>query len=277
MLNSEQLDLLKSKSILVATVVISGSVMEEYATSHEEMRVLNERNGFTKVEYIKQTAVLVEAGRQAVVEHALKNNYDAILQIDADMAGFPPDAMLRLLERLFITLPHADVVGAYCNLRGVPHLPTIDTGTGTWESHFPGGGVLEVIRTGTAFLMCKTSAFRLFGPPWFRTKTAERPIDGLITVDNMARMWLDGTNPFYNTNEWQSLREEAKKRSTPEGTIGEDSGFCDRLRAAGGRIFVDTDLVTGHVGKKIIEWTDHKRLLDDYNKNVRLAVGVTGA
>ena len=276
MLSSEQLDLLKSKSVLVATVVISGSVTEEYATSHEEMRVANEKNGFSNVEYVKQTAVLVEAGRQSVVEHALKQNYDAILQIDADMAGFPSDTMVRLLSRLFIELPHADAIGAYCNLRGRPYLPTIDTGTGTWESHYPGSGVMEVIRTGTAFLMCKTSAFRKFGPPWFRSKISQRPIDGLITTDNLTRMWLDGTNPFYGTNEWQSILHEAKKRSIPEGTIGEDSGFCDRLRAVGGRIFVDTDIAVQHVGKKAIEWTDHKKLMDDYKKNVRLAVGVTG-
>jgi hypothetical protein len=149
-------------------------------------------------------------------------------------------------------------VGAYCNLKSPPFLPTIDTGTGTWEPHFPGSGVLEVIRTGGAFIFIRAEALRRFGPPWFRQKISNKPLDALVNVDNL------------------SLKMVARQGGPGESGIGEDSGFCDRLKAAGGRIFVDTDIVVGHVGKEVITWQKLKESMDRRERNGRLAVGVQG-
>jgi hypothetical protein len=276
MLSPEQSELLQSKAGLVATVVISGSVDDMYATAHEEMRCFNIKNGFENVEYRRESAILVEPGRDRVVEHALNQNYDWVLQIDADMV-FPADAMLRLLTHHYINIPNADAIGAYCTLKGHPFLPTIDTGTGTWESHYPGSGIMQVIRTGTAFMMAKTSAFRKFGPPWFRTKHSNKVLEAMQGVDNAANCWLDGRNPLRDTAAWKSLYHEAMKRGgTGEGAIGEDSGFCDRLKMAGGTIFVDTDIAVGHVGKKVYGWTDHKDAMKDRKRMQRLIIGVRG-
>jgi hypothetical protein len=247
-----------------------------YAAHHEELRVFNERNGFQCIEYKRLPATLVESGRDAAIAHALQYNYDAVLQIDADMSPFQPNAMAHLLEQLFVNVPAADAIGAYCNLKAPPFLPTIDTGTGTWENHYPGGGVTEVIRTGGAFLMAKTSAFRKFGPPWFRTKISNKPLDALVNVDNFARCKLSGKNPFYDSADWLSLMMTAREAGPGESGIGEDSGFCDRLRAAGGHIFVDTDIVVGHVGKEVIDWRKHKEAMDKREEVARQAVGVRG-
>jgi len=275
-MSEEQTKQLSDTHGMVATVVIAGHVDDIYAAAHEEMRVHNEREGFTKIEYRRWPATLVENGRDAAVKHALAHNYDWILQIDADMAPFPPDACLRLLNHSFGLLSHSDAIGAYCSLKGGMHLPTIDTGTGTWEPWFPGSGMVEVIRTGCAFLMCKTTAFRRFGPPWFRSKISNKPLDALNNVDNFARCKLDGRNPLADLPEWTSLLADAMQAGPGEDGIGEDSGFCDRLKNAGGRIYVDTDIAVGHVGKEIIDWRKLKEKMDKQRELVRLAIGVQG-
>ena len=89
-------------------------------------------------------------------------------------------------------MPHVDVLGAYCPLRGSLALPTIDTGTGTWESWYPGSGVIEAMRTGAAFLLCKRHVFEKLQDPWFRMRVPARPIDFMAEVDNWARMKFDG-------------------------------------------------------------------------------------
>ena len=56
--------------------------------------------------------------------------------------------------------------------------------------------------------------------------------------------------------------------------MGEDSGFCDRVKAAGMRIAVDTNIVTGHIDRKTTTWTDLKQTIADRKKQGLLCVGV---
>jgi hypothetical protein len=269
------LDTLKTLRGLVGTVCTSGAVMPEFASAREEMRAWNISNGFTSVEYVTENAVLVEHGRDALAAHALAEKYDFMLQVDAD-AIFPPDALARILHTAFIRVPDADVVGAYAQLKNEPFLPTIDTGTGTWEPIFPGEGVLPVIRTGAHFLLVKTPILARFGPPWFRTRRSVRPIDALREIDNFSRLKNRGRNVLAG-EAWDTLVAAAQKDSGGvESAVGEDSGFCDAAMAAGARIYVDTDLVTGHVAKRLIT---PEMLADSLKKRDAMraaAVGVVG-
>lgn len=272
---TEVFDRLRSTRGLVATCVLSGSVEEEYAAAHEEMRAFNIEHGFKAVEYRRFHCVLVESGRDAVVEHALREKYDWVLQIDADAAPFPPDALVRLLKRAYIDVPDADAVGAYAQLRQVPYLPTIDTGSGTWEEHYPGDGLLKVTRTGGHFLLTKTSAYRRFPPPWHRSRIASAPIEAIITFDSFVRGRLGGRNPFTALPEWETILKDARESSPGDSTVGEDSGFCDRLYAAGGSIYVDTDLVAGHILRLSITPEMMREKLDARRRSAALACGVT--
>ena len=265
---------LQDLNFLHATTVTSGFTDENYYEYHRELARFNDSHGFTNVEYRTFRSPFVESCRDSACEHALQQNYDALMFVDADMVGYPPHAMVALVEDAYVKIPASDAVGAYCNLKNDPYLPTIDTGTGTWEPHLPGAGLLEVIRTGGAFLLIKTTALRKFGPPWFRTKIANKPFDALSGVDNYARCKLSGRNPFYHTPEWLSLKMAASEGGPGESGIGEDSGFCDRLRAAGGRIFVDTDIAVGHAGKEVIDWRRMKEAFEKREKVARQACGV---
>ena len=56
---------------------------------------------------------------------------------------FEPNAILALIQSAYGEVPQADAMGAWVPLRGELALPTIDCGSGTWESHFPGSGIQD--------------------------------------------------------------------------------------------------------------------------------------
>jgi len=128
--------------------------------------------------------------------------------------------------------------------------------------------------------MIKTRILHKFGPPWFRTRIPYSPAKAFRELDNFARCKLDGRNPLKEHPEWETLMRQAMKESVPENVdlthIGEDSGFCDSVRAVGGIIAVDTDIVAGHVADKIIKPED---LWDAISKDTRkqyVSMGVNG-
>lgn len=259
---------------VVASVVITSTVTEEFAQCWAEMRAHCVETGFKNIEWIYQQAPFVEAGRDMVCKHALAQNYDYLLMADAD-ATFAPTALHQLLQTAFVDIPDADVVGAYAQLRSKPYLPVIDTGTGTWEKHFPGNGVLKCIRTGGHFILVKTSALRKFGPPWFGIRQSLRPVDALREVDNFSRIKKDGENPFSSSPAWGELMRIAQEEAGGvSSTVGEDSGFCDRLLAAGGKLFVNTNVVTGHVSRFTIDATHLREEVRKRDRIPPLSVGI---
>ena len=265
---------LKKLSGLVASINLTGQVDSHFSDAMSNVRSYCDLNGYS-VEYLTFYGIWLEVGRDEAVKHAIKYGYEWVIQVDADAAPIPPNLVEYLLKKIFVEQPDADMIGAYCQLKGPPHLPTIDTGTGTWEEHYPGSGIMPVIRTGAHCFIAKTSAFQKFGPPWFRTRRVQTPYLAFQEVDNFTRCRLSGSNPFTKVPEWHILVMEAAKGETPEmQNVGEDSGFCDRLMAAGGRIYVDTDLVVGHVAKRVIEPKHLKRYMDERRKSKRQACGL---
>ena len=276
-MEAETLEHLQNLRGCIATVCLSGLVDEYFSQAREDMRSWNDKNGFVNVEYLTVSATLVEPGRDSILEHALKQDppYDFVLQIDADAAPIPQEALAQILYSAYIEAPDSDVVGAYCQLKHKPYLPTIDTGTGTWEPIFPGEGLIPVIRTGGHFLLTKTGILTKFGPPWFKTRRTMRPIDALTEVDNYARLKLHGENPFRDNDAWEDLQTKAREEGGGVvSTAGEDSGFCDALKAVGGKIYVNTNLVIGHVAKRIIKPSDLKDTLTKKGEMFDSVVGI---
>ena len=271
---SDEFDIRKTRG-LIATVCLSGSVKPQFAAALSDLRDWNSRNQFTSVEYRTFNGVLIEAARDGVVTHALKEGYDWILQIDADAAPFPQDSLARMLDTCYVSSPALEVLGAYAQLKAPPHFPTIDTGTGTWEEHYPGEGVLPVIRTGCHFLLTKTNVFKRFGPPWFRTRQLPTLLTSLKEIDGAARQRFHGANPLVEVPEWNMLFHEAARspESFAGSGVGEDSGFFDSHRFHGGTAAVDTDLVIGHVADKIISPIDFMKHKDDVLQRQREALG----
>lgn len=259
-----------------------GVVRHEAMRSWSEMRSFSEKQGLQNVHWYTLPGALVEKARNEAVRNLLRDPAPQwLLQIDADME-WQPNALLQLLACAYGEMPHVDVLGAYCPLRGDLALPTIDTGTGTWESWYPGSGVVEVIRTGAAFHLTKRRVYEALKDPWYRMRVPARPVDFMAEVDNFARIKFDGKNPFREqpNREWERLEQCAIEDPSSgdlnyaPAEVGEDSGFCDRVRNAGFRIYVHTDCVTGHVDHRITTWEDHRRAMQKMERQQRLVAGV---
>lgn len=230
------------------------------------------------VEWETVSGMLVDKARNDSVRLMFQKQCHWLLFIDGDMT-FETGALFQILRTAYGTHPFYDVVGAYCNLRGELALPTIDSGTGTWESWYPYSGVVEVMRTGGAFLLVKRHVFERLKEPWFRLRVPARPIDFMAEVDNYARIKCDGQNPL-DGETWAKLLKSAQEdpSASPEHfvpvEVGEDSGFLDRVRLSGMRAAVDTNIVTGHVDKRVLTWQDHKKAIAEIEKVHRYAIGL---
>lgn len=270
----EELEALKQKRGMISTVVITGSVESWFSQCHEDARSYHDRNGFHAIEYRKEDARLVESGRDKLAVHMMEQGYEWMVQCDAD-STFQPDAFIRLLHTAFFAVPDSDMVGAYIQLKG-NGIPAIDTGTGTWEEHYPGEGVIPVIRTGGHFFLCKRSAFEKVGrPPYFRTREAPRALDAMAELDGYARQNHAGRNPFAETTEWQTLLQKATENGGGQKSgVGEDSSWCDLLKSRGGNIYVDSNIVTGHIQKEIIGPDKLRKYMDERARKLGLVCGI---
>lgn len=246
-----------------------------------DARSFCEKNGLANLAWRMIPGTLVEKARNEAVRQCLRENFGFLQFIDGDTT-FAPDAIFALIRSAYGEMPHADAMGAWCPLRGDLALPTIDSGTGTWESWYPGSGIVPVMRTGGAFLLVKRHVFEAIKEPWFRMRVPARPMDFMAEVDNYARMKFDGKNPFRGTPEqtWERLEKCAQDdpsivvENFVPVEVGEDSGFADRAKLAGFQLFVNTNIACGHVDTKVLQWTDHKKAMDEAAKWQRLASGL---
>jgi hypothetical protein len=56
--------------------------------------------------------------------------------------------------------------------------------------------------------------------------------------------------------------------------VGEDSGFCDRVKNAGMRIAVDTSIEVGHLDTVVVASAQHKKKMREIETQWLQAVGV---
>lgn len=149
---------------------------------------------------------------------------DWIIFIDDDMT-FQPDAIRRLVEtqRKY----DFDMVGGLCFQRGDPYQPTMymrespTDGNYVFLESWEDGEIVEVDATGMAFVL-------------------------------ITRRLLEAI-----AGEFPPFEDRLKRRAPSyfrwdEKGYGEDLTFCQDVKKAGGRIFVDTSIKTGHVGEHVI-------------------------
>src|SRR2546426_134829 len=246
-----------------------GQLQQQTAFCLLEARSFCEKNGLTNCVWRAIPGTLVEKARNEAVRQALAGGFGWCLMIDGDTI-FSPDAIIKLLTSAYGEVPQADVMGGYVPLRGDLALPTIDDGTGTWNSWYPGSGIVQVMRTGGAFLLVKRHVFEALKDPWFRMRVPARPIEFMAELDNFLNIKFDGRNPFRNlpNREWEQAEDAARNDPSVVAEqfvpveVGEDSGFCDRVRNANMKIFVNTDVVCGHIDQKVVTWQDHKSAME---------------
>jgi len=168
--------------------------------------------------YTETNGVLIEEARNAMVEEAMSYapGPTHILFVDSDMV-FPADALKRLLKH-----DEAIVGGLYFNRRP-PYPPlAMRANDPSWFSEesllghwydYPKEQLVEVDATGCGFLLVKTDVFA-----------------SLYSGDPGNPGWFD---------------------KLPG--LSEDFSFCVRAIEKGFKVFVDTQLKLGHVGKVVID------------------------
>jgi len=224
-------------------------------------------------------ALVDKARNEAVMTLLGQRPLGWLMYVDADML-WEPDAPMQLLTTAYRDLTWADIVGAWCPLRGWPYLPTIDPGSGTWEPVEPGIGPIEVMRTGGAFVLVKRHVYERMLPPWYGIRNAMSPLDAMLEVENFALQKFDGTNPLRATREWGILERCAQEVAGnvnpvfPFNTVGEDSNFVDRARALGFRAVVNTNVIVQHVDTRIIGPKDHLDAMKELRASEAAVCGV---
>jgi hypothetical protein len=261
-------------------ITTHGHIAGQTAQMWSDMRSHAERNGLTNVAWQIVPGTLVEKARNDAVRSmlgAFNGSGQWLLYVDGDMT-FAPESLQKILVTAYGTHTWADCVGGYCTLRGGLALPTMDTGTGTWESIYPNSGVREVMRTGAAFLLVKRHVFERLREPWFRVRQPMRVLDALAEIDNFARIHFNGRNPLRGLQgkPWETMENLASGEAANyvPVEVGEDSGFCDRAKNAGLRIVVDTSIVVGHLDTHVVDWRTHKEAMEKHRTQFRQAVGV---
>jgi hypothetical protein len=150
-----------------------------------------------------------------------------LIFIDDDMV-WPPDAVHRLvgsyMELLDAGVTEPFMVGGLCFRRTPPYQPTLymreqpTAGQYNFMEEWT-EGLVEVDATGMAFVLIPTEVFAA--------------VAGTEMPSYETRQRLGGLPSFFR---WDK-------------NFGEDLQFCQDVKAAGARIFVDTRIEIGHVGE----------------------------
>jgi len=158
------------------------------------------------------TNTYIHSARQALANTVIENNADIVLWLDSDMR-FPPDTLARLLER------DEDIVGINYSGRSVPvDFVAIKTMVPAEKciTSPEATGLEEVEAIGFGAVLMRTSVLRTLHDP-----TGEK-------------------------GPWFSFRWRPEIKSM----VGEDVYFCEVVREAGHKIYVDHDLSKecAHIG-----------------------------
>ena len=164
------------------------------------------------------TGTLIFQARNTIAEKAIKAGFDRVMWIDSDMV-FPVDTMIRLSADMDMGL---DFVSGICFTRKEPIKPIFYKEL-SWKLDG------NTVKTG---LTCYS----------------EYPKDSLFEVQ--------GCGFGCCITSARLLKDMIEKRGQPFWPLmgmGEDTTFCFHARNAGYKLFCDSRIKVGHVGKKVFD------------------------
>jgi GT2 family glycosyltransferase len=202
-----------------------GLVVSYHAEEWTRVQFLGSLMGLRRTDgvgfsYYHQTRAPIHYARTIVADYALDQGFDWLVQIDDD-AVFPSDVLRRLLAH------QKDVVCALAYQRKSPYL------TCAFEIDEKGllGKPLEGIEH-TGLRRVDVSGFHV---SIMRTSVIKRLRDGL--KDEKGEVITPGTRQYYGGFELK---------------VGEDFAMCLNLKKVGINVYLDTDLIAGHIGESIV-------------------------
>lgn len=185
---------------------------------------INNRNNWTIV-YEKRFPI--EIARNEIVSMAINNNYDYVFMLDSDMDNFPPDLIYYFLDKM--TTYDIKVLSglAYCRngvldpkskklLRAPAVFHKNEKGQiANWRDLMPGSGLIT-----EDGLMCGSACM-------------------MVDVNVYKKIEL----PYYH---WEMIYDKENNQISFEN--GEDIYFCRRAQEEGFKVYIDTNILIGHLG-----------------------------
>lgn len=171
-----------------------------------------------------------------------EHDVDYLFWVDSDMV-FSAPSLKRLLKHA-LSEPRPSIVGGLCFSRQHPYKPVIarfydpswgyEPGAIGWMWDYPRESLIEVDRTGGAFLVIHTDVFRKI-----REQECQKKVEGWAGAHKAE---YDQAVAAYK-DWWMPLADECH---------AEDLSFCKRAQAAGYKIMVDTGSEIGHMGEVVV-------------------------
>jgi len=219
-MNERSVDL-RARRLMVAVPCYDGKINIDAAFQLAQLTHASAQYGFgLELAHIAGCSIITKA-RNALAHRFLMSDCTDLLFVDADI-NFKVADVLRILA---LSEDKDVVAGAYPRRAEDQKFFT--------DIHHPlefADGLLRVERVGTGFMLIRRHV-----------------LETLEAAHPEWRFWVN-TEGAYHTAFFDF-------KATPEGYIGEDYLFCDRVRAAGFKVWIDPDINLGHFGST--EYTGH--------------------
>lgn len=202
----------------------------------------------------------IDTLRNDIVAKALSLSVTQLIMMDVDMVYHPQTINKLLSHRL-------PIVGAMAFRRYPPFDPIMlkvrkdklgYEGIEDWEP----GDLIDVDATGAGCLMFDMQLFRDMD------RRAKAEIDAfnklrpsseeLATMSESTRQYIIGLQQRCVHPHHPGIYFKFYKDADTGATIGEDVGFCQDLKAAGYKIFVDTSVPADHLTTMCVNYATHK-------------------
>jgi hypothetical protein len=169
----------------------------------------------------------IDQGRNRMTYDAVYlRKFEEILWIDSDIA-FNPDDVTRIRSW------NQPIVAAAYPMKGWPVM-TVQPLTGKTLEFKEGGSLEEVMCAATGFLYIQSKVF----------------------VDLQQSLCLPECNTSFNSPQIPFYKPDVWTIDGEQYYLGEDFSFCMRARQCGYKIWLDTGIKLGHIGKYVYEWED---------------------
>ena len=261
----------KDKTIVVCTPTVDGKFEHGMMLSVTAALYELQKAGWkTILDYPRGSNIGVL--RDLGVRSALESDAEYLLQIDSDtvIASNAYNSILRMIER------DVDIVsGVYVGKQGdfVPIAAHYQGHAGRYKTveDIPlDGSLVEVDAVGGGFLLVKTDVFRNLTPPYFHWLTGypdlpdtpfslrgcrnEESLRKIKSAAGQVDAWLrDNPDKGLVDVPIATLRDFLiyAPNALPGVQHGEDYGFCQKAKAAGYKIWLDSSVLLGHIGSYI--------------------------